>query len=105
ELVFFRVNVRICALAFSQTGLRGMQCDLTLPEGALIAVGFRFEFTSSFISISGRHRKMRLIESVHGGYVHKRRVWILSDRFSRLIPSNSRVLDVGCGDGRPSVAC
>lgn len=43
---------------------------------------------------------MSLIESVHGGYVHKRRISILSDRFSRLIPSNSRVLDVGCGDGR-----
>jgi SAM-dependent methyltransferase len=43
---------------------------------------------------------MNLIESVHGGYVHKRRISILSDRFSRLIPSNSRVLDVGCGDGQ-----
>ena len=43
---------------------------------------------------------MSLIESVHGGYVHKRRISILSDRFSRLIPPNSRVLDVGCGDGR-----
>ncbi len=43
---------------------------------------------------------MSLIESVHGNYVHKRRIAILSDRFSKLIPSNSRVLDVGCGDGR-----
>ena len=43
---------------------------------------------------------MSLIESVHGCYVHKRRISILSDRFSKLIPSNSRVLDVGCGDGR-----
>jgi SAM-dependent methyltransferase len=43
---------------------------------------------------------MSLIESVHGSYVHKRRISILSDRFSKLIPPNSRVLDVGCGDGR-----
>jgi ubiquinone/menaquinone biosynthesis C-methylase UbiE len=43
---------------------------------------------------------MSLIESIHGGYVHKRRIAILSDRLSRLIPFNSRVLDVGCGDGR-----
>jgi SAM-dependent methyltransferase len=43
---------------------------------------------------------MRLIESVHGGYVHKRRTLVLSDWCSRLIPSNSKVLDVGSGDGR-----
>lgn len=43
---------------------------------------------------------MDLIESVHGGYVHKRRTRVLSDWCSRLIPSNSKVLDVGCGDGR-----
>jgi SAM-dependent methyltransferase len=43
---------------------------------------------------------MSLIESVHGGYVHKRRISILSEWYSKLIPSNSSVLDVGCGDGR-----
>ena len=43
---------------------------------------------------------MGLIESVHGGYVHKRRTRVLSDWCSRLIPFNSMVLDVGCGDGR-----
>src|SRR5262249_45553505 len=36
----------------------------------------------------------------HGGYVHKRRTLALSDWCSRLIPFNSKVLDVGCGDGR-----
>jgi SAM-dependent methyltransferase len=44
--------------------------------------------------------KVSLIESVHGGYVHKRRTSVLSDWCARLIPSNSSVLDVGCGDGR-----
>jgi SAM-dependent methyltransferase len=43
---------------------------------------------------------MGLIESVHGGYVHKRRTRVLSDWCSNLIPFNSKVLDVGCGDGR-----
>src|SRR5437773_2888312 len=43
---------------------------------------------------------MGLIESVHGRYVHKRRTLVLSDWCSRIIPSNSKVLDVGCGDGR-----
>jgi SAM-dependent methyltransferase len=43
---------------------------------------------------------MGLIESVHGGYVHKRRTLVLSDWCSRLIPSNSKVIDVGSGDGR-----
>src|SRR5262249_30293699 len=44
--------------------------------------------------------KMGLIEAVHGRYVHKRRTLVLSDWCSRLIPLNSTVLDVGCGDGR-----
>jgi len=43
---------------------------------------------------------MSLIETVHGRYVHKRRTLVLSDWCSRLIPLNSKVLDVGCGDGR-----
>jgi len=43
---------------------------------------------------------MGLIESVHGRYVHKRRTLVLSDWCSRIIPFNSKVLDVGCGDGR-----
>ena len=43
---------------------------------------------------------MGLIEAVHGRYVHKRRTLVLSDWCSRLIPLNSNVLDVGCGDGR-----
>jgi SAM-dependent methyltransferase len=42
---------------------------------------------------------MSLIEAVHGGYVYKRRISVLSDWCSKLIPSNSKVLDVGCGDG------
>jgi SAM-dependent methyltransferase len=43
---------------------------------------------------------MNLIEAVHGGYVYKRRISVLSDWCSKLIPSNSKVLDVGCGDGQ-----
>jgi SAM-dependent methyltransferase len=43
---------------------------------------------------------MGLIESVHGRYVHERRIVVLSDWCSKLIPRNSKVLDVGCGDGR-----
>src|ERR1051325_11124649 len=42
---------------------------------------------------------MRLIESVHGGYVHRRRTSVLSGLCSKFIAANSTVLDVGCGDG------
>jgi SAM-dependent methyltransferase len=42
---------------------------------------------------------MSLIERIHGGYVHKRRVRVLRDHLAVLIPQNARVLDVGCGDG------
>ena len=42
---------------------------------------------------------MSLMERLHGDYVHSRRVRVLCDHLSQLIPSNGRVLDVGCGDG------
>jgi SAM-dependent methyltransferase len=43
---------------------------------------------------------MSLLELLHGGYVHKRRVSLLSEWCSNLIPQNASVLDVGSGDGR-----
>jgi SAM-dependent methyltransferase len=42
---------------------------------------------------------MSLIERIHGEYVHKRRVRVLSEHLANLIPQDARVLDVGCGDG------
>ena len=42
---------------------------------------------------------MNLAETVHGGYVHHRRVRVLRDHLAELIPQDARVLDVGCGDG------
>ncbi len=42
---------------------------------------------------------MSLLDSVHSGYVHQRRVRVLRDRLSALIPPGSCVLDVGSGDG------
>ena len=48
---------------------------------------------------SDRSVTMKFIERLHGGYVHGRRVRRLCDHLSDLIPRDSRVLDVGCGDG------
>ena len=42
---------------------------------------------------------MSIIESIHGRFVHTRRVRVLTELLSRLIPRGSRVLDVGTGDG------
>jgi SAM-dependent methyltransferase len=42
---------------------------------------------------------MSLIEGIHAGYVHKRRVRVLTEHLVKLIPRDARVLDVGCGDG------
>src|SRR5882724_10323636 len=42
---------------------------------------------------------MSLTGWIHRNYVHGRRVRALCDRLSELIPLDSRVLDVGCGDG------
>jgi SAM-dependent methyltransferase len=42
---------------------------------------------------------MGLLDISHGGYVHRRRVDVLSREFASLIPAGSTVLDVGSGDG------
>lgn len=42
---------------------------------------------------------MGFIDSIHGGYVFKRRVRVLSEALAALLPENAAVLDVGCGDG------
>lgn len=42
---------------------------------------------------------MSIINSIHQNYVFKRRVRVLSQKIAELIPENSAVLDVGCGDG------
>ncbi len=42
---------------------------------------------------------MSSLGRLHGQYVHSRRVRVLCDYLSELLPQNARVLDVGCGDG------
>ena len=42
---------------------------------------------------------MNLLEKLHVGYVHGRRIRILVDHLAKLIPQSTKVLDVGCGDG------
>ncbi len=43
---------------------------------------------------------MSLLSRLHGGYVHDRRVTVLSRHLAPLLPRGARVLDVGCGDGQ-----
>jgi SAM-dependent methyltransferase len=42
---------------------------------------------------------MSLLDKVHGGYVHNRRVQVLRDEIAKLLPQKASVLDIGCGDG------
>ena len=42
---------------------------------------------------------MTLADTVHREFVHPRRVNVLAEQVSRLIPPGARVLDVGSGDG------
>lgn len=42
---------------------------------------------------------MNVVDQIHGGYVHQRRVRVLRDHLARLLPDAGEVLDVGCGDG------
>lgn len=41
----------------------------------------------------------RVLDTVHGGLVHRRRVDVLSRHLAELMPARATVLDVGCGDG------
>jgi SAM-dependent methyltransferase len=41
----------------------------------------------------------KVTDFVHDNYVAGRRVQVLCSRLAELLPKNSRVLDVGCGDG------
>ena len=43
---------------------------------------------------------MSVLELLHGRYVHNRRISVLSEWCSNLMPRNASVLDVGSGDGR-----
>jgi len=40
-----------------------------------------------------------VVGRVHGGYVHRRRVRVLAAHVAKLVPPDSEILDVGCGDG------
>ena len=40
-----------------------------------------------------------VLDTVHGGLVHQRRVDVLSRHLAELTPAGAKVLDVGCGDG------
>ena len=40
-----------------------------------------------------------VLESLHGKWIFKRRIDVLTSWFSSLIPENSSILDVGSGDG------
>ena len=42
---------------------------------------------------------MNVIDTLHGGYIYKRRVSILSEHLAALMPQGAKILDVGCGDG------
>ncbi len=43
---------------------------------------------------------MSLVDRVHEGHVHRRRVRVLARHLAEMLPRDARVLDVGCGDGR-----
>ena len=45
---------------------------------------------------------MKLVDRIHGSFVHGRRVQRLAQRLAGLIPARATVLDVGCGDGKLS---
>ena len=42
---------------------------------------------------------MALLDQIHAGYVHNRRIRVLSGHLAELIPQAAQVLDVGAGDG------
>lgn len=45
-----------------------------------------------------------VLDALHGGRVHTRRVRVLAARLAALLPAGASVLDVGAGDGRLAAA-
>jgi SAM-dependent methyltransferase len=45
------------------------------------------------------HAVEGVLDRLHGGWVHQRRVRVLSRHLADLAPKGASVLDVGCGDG------
>ena len=51
------------------------------------------------IKMSDENQQGGVIGAVHDRFIFSRRTRVLADHLASLIPSGSRVLDVGCGDG------
>lgn len=43
---------------------------------------------------------MSMAKALHDGLVYGRRMRLLAEKLSALLPKDSRILDVGCGDGK-----
>ena len=54
---------------------------------------------STSASVDRHKTEMSLIETIHSGYVFKRRVRVLMSHLIEIMPPEAKVLDVGCGDG------
>jgi SAM-dependent methyltransferase len=50
--------------------------------------------------LTNRNPALRLLGKIHGRAVHGRRIAVLADRLAASLTAGSRLLDVGCGDGR-----
>lgn len=46
---------------------------------------------------------LEIVDAVHSRLVHSRRISVLADAISSLIPPGKKLLDVGCGDGQLDV--
>jgi SAM-dependent methyltransferase len=42
----------------------------------------------------------QLVGKIHGKVLHQRRISVLAEKLAAMLPAGSRLLDVGCGDGR-----
>jgi len=42
---------------------------------------------------------MKVLDFLHGSFIHPRRILVLSGILAKLIPSSASVIDIGCGDG------
>lgn len=60
----------------------------------------RYQDTRFNGSICAHKAGVNFVEKVHGRYVHRRRVDVLSRHIAEMLPPEAVVLDVGCGDGR-----
>jgi SAM-dependent methyltransferase len=72
---------------------------LAIPSLTAFAAPFQIMFAGFFSRRRWSEASMNIVKALHDGLVYGRRVRLLAEKLSIHLPTDARILDVGCGDG------